>query len=291
MDTSPAGCMHRRDTGSVRVSIEDSVYELLRKKVEPFRVKVERREREDERLKTVGEVFDESTLMALYSILNKGILDTVEGNLSSGKEANIFLARDGSGNYVAVKIYRIHTTSFRKFAPYLDGDPRFKSLPRDHRALVFTWAKKEFKNLARLADSGVRVPRPLFQLKNVLVMEYIGTDEFPARTMKEVPPDDPEGAFAWSMETVEKMVTVSALVHADLSEYNILAMPGTGELVIIDVAQSVVLDHPMSGEFLQRDLRNLCRFFGRLGVDTGAPPEERTAGLMKRGAKRKRGRR
>lgn len=44
------------------------------------------------------------------------------------------------------------------------------------------------------------------------------------------------------------------LVHGDLSEYNMLYFKG--RLFIIDVSQSVDLDHPNALEFLRRDAAN-----------------------------------
>lgn len=54
------------------------------------------------------------------------------------------------------------------------------------------------------------------------------------------------------------------LVHADLSEYNILYHEGS--LWIIDVSQSVEHDHPSAFDFLRNDIKNVEDFFGRLGV-------------------------
>lgn len=56
------------------------------------------------------------------------------------------------------------------------------------------------------------------------------------------------------------------LVHADLSEYNILYHKG--ELYIIDVSQSVEHDHPHALEFLRSDCLNITDFFGKRGVPT-----------------------
>jgi RIO kinase 1 len=64
------------------------------------------------------------------------------------------------------------------------------------------------------------------------------------------------------------MVTLyqeAKLVHSDLSEFNILLYEG--EPIIIDMGQSVLLDHPMSREFLLRDVRNVVKYFKKLGVD------------------------
>jgi len=255
------------------MTIEDRVYELLAKKVEPFKTKLERREREDDRLKTEDGVFDESTLLTIYHMLNRGVLERVEGNLASGKEANVFLGIGREGGFVVVKIYRVNTTSFRNFTPYIMGDPRFRHVPRDHRALVIMWAKKEFKNLSRMRNGGVRVPEPYIQANNVLIMEYIGSDTSPARTLKETAVADPSEGLSWALKNIELLATGPHLVHSDFSEYNVLVHPDSGERVIIDVAQSVVLDHPSSHEFLVRDVKNICRFFGRPGATVPDEPE------------------
>ncbi len=62
------------------------------------------------------------------------------------------------------------------------------------------------------------------------------------------------------------MYQVCRLVHADLSEYNILY--NDRRLYIIDVSQSVEHDHPRSLEFLRMDIKNVGDFFARKGVDT-----------------------
>ena len=56
------------------------------------------------------------------------------------------------------------------------------------------------------------------------------------------------------------------LVHADLSEYNILN--NDEELVIIDVGQTVSTRHPNAKEFFERDILNISRYFAKQGVDT-----------------------
>jgi RIO kinase 1 len=60
------------------------------------------------------------------------------------------------------------------------------------------------------------------------------------------------------------MFHICKLVHADLSEYNILYH--NGHLWIIDVSQSVEHDHPSAFDFLRNDIKNVEEFFGRFGV-------------------------
>lgn len=54
------------------------------------------------------------------------------------------------------------------------------------------------------------------------------------------------------------------LVHADLSEYNMLYYEK--KLYFIDVSQSVEHDHPHSLDFLRRDITNINDFFQKKSV-------------------------
>jgi RIO kinase 1 len=58
---------------------------------------------------------------------------------------------------------------------------------------------------------------------------------------------------------VRRLYQCCRLVHADLSEYNILVHEG--KLVIIDVSQSVDLDHPKALDFLREDCAHINDFF------------------------------
>ncbi len=53
------------------------------------------------------------------------------------------------------------------------------------------------------------------------------------------------------------------MVHADLSEYNVMLWEGP---VLIDMSQAVVLDHPHSEMFFERDLRNIISYFERFDI-------------------------
>lgn len=80
--------------------------------------------------------------------------------------------------------------------------------------------------------------------------------------------------------TTRKIFHECKLVHADLSEYNILyhiepsaertaqQEDGHGHLYIIDVSQSVEHDHPHAFDFLRSDLHNVEEFFARRGART-----------------------
>ena len=168
-------------------------FEALLSKLE--RRKTERLEKDSETYKIMASVFDSSTLLTLYHMINRGVFDVFYGAVSTGKEANIFCALDKRGNYVATKIYRISTSNFRNMYRYLAGDPRFRRIQRERRQIIYSWASREFKNLQRAYEAGVAVPRPIDCEKNVLAMEFIGEEGAPYPRMKDVPPRAPRRMF------------------------------------------------------------------------------------------------
>ncbi|MHB8586275.1 MAG: serine protein kinase RIO [Thermoplasmatota archaeon] len=213
--------------------------------------------------KTVDEVFDRSTLLAIYKLISNGVLDTIDYPLSTGKEANVFHAT-GKDGPVAVKIFRTNTATFRSLMTYIEGDPRFTHIGPRFRDVIFAWTQKEYKNLQRLAEASVTVPVPIAVHENVIVMQFIGEGGTPAPLLKDKPPADPSAAWISTVEQYRRILQVAGLVHGDLSEYNILN--DGGNLVIIDVAQAVLVAHPMAREFLERDARNLSRWFTKVGA-------------------------
>jgi len=230
------------------------------------------RRKDRDLIKTVEEVFDTITLGHLYRLEVRGIIWEIKGVISSGKEARVYWAKSKSGEDLAVKIYLSFTAEFRKsIKKYIEGDPRFERVPKnDFRRLIYEWTKKEFRNLKRLREVGVRVPRPIAFQGNILVMEFLGENGYRAPLLVEVVNDlsyeDLLEIWKDISGQVLKMTCEAGLVHADLSEYNIMIW--REKPWIIDVAQSVHLDHPLSMEFLERDLKNLKYFFGeRLEIE------------------------
>lgn len=63
-----------------------------------------------------------------------------------------------------------------------------------------------------------------------------------------------------------KMYNKCKLVHADLSEFNMLYL--NGQIYMIDVSQSVEHDHPHSLDFLRKDCTNITEYFKKKGVAT-----------------------
>ncbi|MFA5943649.1 MAG: serine protein kinase RIO [Candidatus Thermoplasmatota archaeon] len=228
--------------------------------------------RGDANRKTEGEVFDRQTLMVLHKFLTHGVLRSLDFPISTGKEANVFRGTTPGGGLVAVKIFRVNTSTFKHVLQYIQGDERFEGVTGDKRSLVHAWTQKEFRNLVRMSEAKVAVPEPLKALQNVLVMEYLGIKEGPWPSLKDAAVEDYERLWTQLADDYVKMYNEAELVHADLSEYNVLVEGAGGpedkkRARIIDVGQAVLKNHPMAHEFLARDLKNLTAFFKRKGVD------------------------
>jgi len=210
-----------------------------------------------------AEVFDEPTLRALYKLVSDGHVRAVGGVVSSGKEANVVDA-DGHDGEVALKIYRVATSSFDEMRRYLEGDPRFEGA-RSKKELVVEWVRREYSNLRRAADAGVRVPEPVAHERNVLVSGFVGDDGVRAPRLNEVGVENPRTCYEVVVEYASRLYD-AGVVHGDLSEYNLLVHDG--EVVVIDMGQSVDAEHPRADELLENDCGNVARFFSSLGVET-----------------------
>jgi len=213
-----------------------------------------------ERFKVESEVFDRSTLLALSKLIGKGILETVENPISTGKEANVFRATTPSGNYIVVKIYKMETTKFMRRKEYLDGDLRFNKFKRSEREFVYAFAQKEYKNLEICSKAKVHAPKPLLQVKNILIMEFLGEEGLPYTPLNVLGPESLSQLKSILLDM--RRMYRAGLVHADLSEYNILVGP---KPYLIDFGQGVILSHPRAETYLERDVYNIVKYFSKYG--------------------------
>ncbi len=208
-------------------------------------------------------VFDRATLLAVEELVSKGVLSDLNGVVRSGKEARVYQGVGDAGAPLAVKIFLISSSDFRKRIRYIAGDRRFGKLPTGSRETVFVWTRKEFKNLQIAENAGIRVPKPIAFLKNILVMEYIGVPPDPAPVFAESEVD--RGDYDWTFKTLGDLRRKARLVHADFSEFNVFKWGG--ERILFDMGSAVLLSHPQAEEFFRRDVTNMVRFFRRRGLE------------------------
>ncbi|KAE9393171.1 RIO1-domain-containing protein [Gymnopus androsaceus JB14] len=218
---------------------------------------------------TNEQVLDPRTRLILFKMIGRELIHEVNGCVSTGKEANVYHASTPDSKHLALKIYKTSILVFKDRDKYVTGEYRFRRgySRKNPRKMVRLWAEKEMRNLKRLVSAGIRCPNPIEVRENVLVMTFLGDKEgWASPRLKDAQLSVAESIdlYIEMVLAVRKMFHQCKLVHADLSEYNILFHEG--HLWIIDVSQSVEHDHPSAFDFLRKDLSNVEEFFGRLGV-------------------------
>lgn len=219
--------------------------------------------------KVVNQVLDKSTMFTMYEMINSKIIAYVNGIVKAGKESAVFWAVDPQGRDVALKVYLTSTSNFKKRAPYIIGDPRFKHLKKGTRNMVYLWAQKEYRNLNQCTRHDLPVAKPISVSKNVLAMEFVGKDGVPATTLHETEVD--ESDYNQIMDIIEKLYKKAKLVHGDLSEYNIFKTENG--LIVFDFGSAVDTMHPNAQNFLERDIKNMSYFFAKRGLTVVNPAD------------------
>lgn len=192
--------------------------------------------------------------LALNALVKAGVLEAFGKSLGVGKEADVFDALSPGGERVAVKFQRLGRISFRQ-------TQRKRGYTKEHASWIFQSrlaAEKEYQALELVYPLGVAVPKPISQNRHVIVMGMIEGAELaeskkilrPERVLKEI------------LLNVRRAYLKAGVVHADLSEYNVILKPDK-HILIIDWPQYVKKEHQNAELFLTRDVKNVVRYFSR----------------------------
>ena len=217
--------------------------------------------------KVINEVLDKTTIFELYALIKSNIISYVNGAVKSGKESVVFWAVDKNQSNLALKIYLVTTSNFKKRTEYLIGDPRFSRVKKGTKNIVYLWAKKEFQNILKCYNSGISVVTPIHVSKNILVMEFVGSDGKPEKTLLESEVD--ENDYHQCIQIITDLFKKAKLVHADFSEFNIFKT--NSGLKIFDLGSAIDLNHPKMMDFLKRDINNISNFFVKRGLTVENP--------------------
>ena len=219
--------------------------------------------RRKEEWKVYGNVFDEFTIANIQKLMSQRIVEGIESPVKIGKEANIFTSTTSEEDKRILKIYRLESCNFNKMYNYIKSDPRFVGIKKQRRQVIFSWVKREYKNLMKARQVGVRVPTPFSVINNIIVLELIGEKD-PAPQLKDRQPEDMKQFFDDIIKNLKLLYIKAGLVHADLSEYNILNF--NDKPVLIDFSQSTTTKDFAAMDYLKRDIKNLKRYFSKFGV-------------------------
>ena len=219
------------------------------------------------------------------AILSSGLGTEVVGLISSGKEADVYLA-GYNGAPVAIKAYRLYRTSHRGGGP----------VKQDSAGWL---AAKEYEMTRQAWKGGASVPAPARRIENMFSMRYLGNEEGPAPRLQDVDLEEPEAFLAKVLGGVDALAK-AGVVHSDLSAFNVLVFDDRPWFIDLSEAirvdrigdlpwhrlseASLALEHGLKalGSYFRRynlkidiDSRvsRLARSFDKFGVLSGSSPD------------------
>jgi len=195
-------------------------------------------------------VFGGYDTLALTTLTRNGTISALGSKIGEGKESVVYEAL-GLGP-VAIKFHRIGGRSFssaRLNRDYMPEEGHCPWLIASRRS-----AEREYQALTALHPK-VSVPLPIGQNRHTVVMALIN-----GPNLNHCRVEEPE-------EVLDEILINAGIayhegiIHADLSEYNILMEEG--RCVIIDWPQWIGTTHPNAVSILERDIDNILTFFKR----------------------------
>jgi RIO kinase 2 len=195
-------------------------------------------------------VFAGYDTLALGTLSRKGTISALGTQIGEGKESLVYDAL-GLGP-VAIKFHRVGGRSFssaRLNRDYMPEDGHCPWLIASRKS-----AEREYEALTTLHPK-VSVPLPIDKNRHAVVMSLINGTNL-NRCRLECP-----------SEVLDDILTnvhaayQAGIIHADLSEYNILVEDG--KCILIDWPQWTPRDHPNADTILSRDIDNILTFFKR----------------------------
>lgn len=216
-----------------------------------------------------------------WVITSGNALEEDVGLLKTGKEAEVHVVQrrhDDHANLLAAKRYRdITRRAFRNDVAYRADRNLGPKAHREQRAIdkgtrqglalhAHLWAAHEFDALSTLWSAGVAVPYPVQRVGTELMLEYLGDENEAAMRLVQarLSPAERDDLLDQAV-TLLRGMTANAVVHGDLSPYNLLVW--RGRLYAIDLPQAVHPNRNPNGlDFLHRDVVNVLGWFARKGA-------------------------
>jgi len=195
-------------------------------------------------------VFGGYDTLALATLTRKGTISALGTQIGEGKESVVYDAL-GLGT-VAIKFHRVGGRSFnsaRLNREYMPEEGHCPWLLASRKS-----AEREYAALKKLHPA-VSVPLPIDQNRHTVVMALINGPNL-TRCRLEAPFE----VLDEILENVHKAYA-EGVIHADLSEYNILVEED--RCILIDWPQWIETTHPNADTIIERDIDNILAFFKR----------------------------
>jgi RIO kinase 2 len=190
--------------------------------------------------------------LGIEALVRRNVIESIGSKVGVGKESDIYDAERENGEIAIVKFHREGTTfrHVKRSRGYFGQAERCSWMLASRLA-----AEREYEALTSLYGNVV-VPKPIAHNRHVIVMALLN-----GREMGNTALGNPVTVLANIMLQV-KSAHGRGVVHADLSEYNVIVC-ADGEVALIDWPQWVPVSHPNADELLYRDVTNLLSYFAR----------------------------
>jgi RIO kinase 2 len=192
--------------------------------------------------------------LALSALVQSNIVEAIGMPIGVGKESDVYEALTPEKKRVVIKFHRLGRISFRqtrRLRSYTAGRKHLSWLQESQIA-----ARKEYIALKRIYPVISSVPEPIGQNRHCVVMELIEGEEL----SNILGIEQPVAILTEIIEILKTIYQLCGIIHADLSEFNILVTPEFNT-IIIDWPQWVNKTHPNAEAILKRDVNNILTFF------------------------------
>ncbi|MGZ4848550.1 MAG: serine/threonine-protein kinase RIO2 [Halobacteriota archaeon] len=190
--------------------------------------------------------------LAINTLVRRTAIESLGSKVGVGKESDIYDAEREGGRIVIVKFHREGTTfrHVKRSRGYFGKAERCSWMLASRLA-----AEREYEAITTLYGN-VAVPRPIAHNRHVIVMGLVDGREMSSTTL-----GDPIAILDKIIAQI-KLTYQLGIVHADLSEYNVVVC-ADGNIALIDWPQWVSVAHPNADELLYRDVSTVLSYFVR----------------------------
>ncbi|KIH90126.1 RIO kinase 2 [Sporothrix brasiliensis 5110] len=214
--------------------------------------------------------------LAMHTHSQRDVVYSVGHRVGVGKESDIVMVADKTGQQRILKIHRLGRISFRTVKSNRDYLKRRQG--GSWMYLSRLSAMREYAFLDALRKEGFPVPEPFAQSRHTIVMSFVD-NALPLRQVSAVP--DPAALYAELIGLILRLAQ-HGLIHGDFNEFNIMIQEqrpvatdsqrdtadGADENlavvpILIDFPQMVSMEHKNAEMYFDRDVACVKRFFER----------------------------
>ncbi|CAK7268890.1 Serine/threonine-protein kinase rio2 [Sporothrix epigloea] len=240
--------------------------------------------------------------LAMHTHSQRDVVYSVGHRVGVGKESDIVMVADKTGQQRILKIHRLGRISFRTVKSNRDYLKRRQG--GSWMYLSRLSAMREYAFLEALREEGFPVPEPFAQSRHTIVMSFVD-NALPLRQVSAVP--NPASLYAELIGLILRLAQ-HGLIHGDFNEFNIMIQEQKPEddeendatrqtsanspivPILIDFPQMVSMEHKNAEMYFDRDVACVKRFFERrfhfIATQPGPFFKDALATVGHKGAKR-----